>query len=273
MKHSGKNQLTISYIIVLLLITMPLLATTAWSGPNENKFESSASKQDNLNIENFPVYKTTHNNSGCPENSYCKKNLGKKRSRWVNFVTTLRGSSKFVTRKIEAFRAKHGIPIDVWYIEKENREKIIHWNSICQSHSTKNNKVYVAEIISKNLKKIKTPGIHFEKCLLIHNKKILKFPIPRGQIPLYIDGNRPVFISNIGNHYFGLRVSSKGALNVVPIKFPIKPPVTVDCPEKIKNKLNLSIDGKKVFLHPHCKKIYNGKNKKFEIAMFMRACI
>src|SRR5690606_6035740 len=77
-----------------------------------------------------------HENSGCPENSQCSKEMGKKMQDFKKFLDRTQDETNF-TAQLENYRLKNGIPIKFLMANEAPTLDPIVWDSRCEEHRTK----------------------------------------------------------------------------------------------------------------------------------------
>ena len=76
--------------------------------------------------------KWEHENPGCPLNSICHREMGKKRLKWRQELEHFKGDQGKLLEKI---RQDQGIPFKVWAKSLDETDKnIIRWDSPCRNH-------------------------------------------------------------------------------------------------------------------------------------------
>jgi len=82
----------------------------------------------------FQPYMIDHPNLGCPANSHCSAEFGKKRKIWSDMILRIKNQlEKSPIEALEKVRQNSGFPIPVWATNKslENPE-VVSWHSPCR---------------------------------------------------------------------------------------------------------------------------------------------
>jgi hypothetical protein len=155
-----------------------------------------------------------HQFKGCLENSECDQVMGHQLSRWNELVKKLKlpeMEEKERVRYLELFRAKYGIPVEFYTVQKSQQGfKPLLFNSSCREHNPKSGaKILRGTAFLK--------GLSHEKAVVWRDQTQIEVPIgelltpqpvvayrdaaiARYELPL---GDQPLFIRN--NHLYVLR--------------------------------------------------------------------
>lgn len=232
---------------------------------------------------NFSPHMLDHQFVGCPTNSSCSKELGKKREIWVRSLKINRKGSTRLERLNNVVK-QNGVPFRVWVENKDiDKKSIIFWDSHCESHRKEGKEIFVGEVLAgkKNLdeksfnKKDKHRSIHFEKAYLLDSKnKVTEYLVPSRGRPAYIDNGKLVFIQDEEGHYFGLEVSSKGSVKIVDVSTSVPAPQEVQCPSALQKIWDENINKypKHLFMTSLCKSVSQKKGNKRMTMIFGFAC-
>ena len=209
---------------------------------------------------------TFHQHPGCPENSECSKIAGEKRNKWKIFLKTLPQDSSKV-KQMEKFRKAHGIPLDFSTLDGQKGDNIIRYDSSC-THQTK--KIYLAQVMGKNFKKLMNDKQHFlNTAFVMTTKDIQKFVIPRSSIPLYTTSTGPVFSVEEDGFYYHLKAKKNGMVQIVHRK-ESRRSQKQSCPEKLITHFKKNHSGfyKKWF----CRSVWNIDQSQYQTMLFTWSC-
>lgn len=241
----------------------------------DNKIPSSLKK--NLTYEDFE-----HENKGCPENSICDEQMGLHRKKWLNLLKKIDLQKMKEAKKvglIENFRQKHGLPTHFYIqLEEAKQKRPIVWSSECKLHQQ--NKIYLGEaFVSKTNKneatwhkgkEKKQYELLFDPIIVYRGKKKLKFYAPKGETPLYLDGDELVFVREDEGVFYGLKISTQGKWTVISSKGHnnsryIAGLEDTKCPSQ--TEFN-----KDIYQSQYCRKIWDKTKKEFQIIRFVWSC-
>ncbi|TDJ08831.1 MAG: hypothetical protein E2O68_01360 [Deltaproteobacteria bacterium] len=213
--------------------------------------------------------KWEHENPGCPINSVCYTNMGKKRLKWREEFEHFKGNQ---AKLLEKIRQDLGIPFKVWAKSLDETDKdIIRWDSPCRNHHKRDDKIYLAEVFTKDLKELNSPKIISEQAFIIKNNKILSYPIPRKEYPIYMDGPDLIFSLFYDGVYFDLKISPGGALGF--LESPAKKLELEDiaCPKELTEHFaKFNTDG--FYIGYFCRAIYDTKGRTFHPLLIGLSC-
>ena len=210
-----------------------------------------------------------HQNPGCPLNSICHMEMGKKRLKWREELEHFKGDQ---AKLLEKIRQEFGIPFKVWAKSLDETDKnIIRWDSPCRNHHKRDDKIYVAEVFTKNLNELNSPKIIGEKAFILKNKQILSYPIPRKEYPLYMEGPDLIFSLFYDGIYFDLKISPEGGLSF--LKTPLKKHVLEDitCPKQLINHFD-KFNTDNFYIGYFCSAIYDTKSAQYRPLLVGLSC-
>ena len=210
-----------------------------------------------------------HENPGCPLNSICHREMGKKRLKWRQELEHFKGDQGKLLEKI---KQEQGIPFKVWAKSLDETDKnIIRWDSPCRNHHKREEKVYLAEVFTKNLKELNSPKIIGEKAFILSNNGILSYPIPRKEYPLYMEGPDLIFSLYYDGIYFDLKISPEGELGF--LEKPIKKHELEDitCPKELINHFD-KFNTDNFYIGYFCRAIYNTKSGQYRPLLVGLSC-
>ncbi len=219
-------------ILCILFSTLPVLAEKLTP---EQRLEM-LKKKKNLTLEDFE-----HENPGCPENSDCTENMGKQRTKWLDFTKKI-DSKKIkeaeLVKQLEEYRKIEGLPVSFYTNNQAmNRFSPIIFESACAHHNPKkkDDQILMAEAFMVDTKnqeatiklmdtthKIPLGELVTLDTIYLYSAKnpkgYLKFQIPRGEKPIYVQGDEVTLLREQGDLYYGLAIKTDGSWRVTSIK-------------------------------------------------------
>jgi len=213
-----------------------------------------------------------HQNPGCPLNSICHSNMGKIRLKWKRELENIKGDAKKQAIVLEKFRQEFGIPFKIWAKSLDEEDKnIIRWDSPCRNHHKSDDKIYIAEVFTKDLKELNSPKIIGEKAFILKENEILSYPIPRKEYPLYLSGSDLIFSLYYDGIYFDLKISAQGNFSFLTKPLDKHTLEDITCPKKLIDhfyKLNLD----NFYISYFCHAIYDTKSEQYHPVLIGLSC-
>lgn len=212
-----------------------------------------------------------HQNPGCPLNSICHIEMGKKRLLWQKEMENL-GKSNNQAKVLKKIKKDLGIPFKIWAKSLDETDKnIIRWDSPCKNHLKSDDKIYLAEVFTKDLKELNSPKIIGEKAFILNGDKILTYPIPRKEYPLYLKGPDLIFSLFYDGIYFDLKISPQGDLGL--LSTPIEKHVleNITCPKKLIKHFD-KFNNNNFYVGYFCQAIYNTESKQYHPLLIGLSC-
>jgi hypothetical protein len=193
-------------------------------------------KKKDLTIEDFD-----HENAGCPENSDCTKEMGLHRKKWQGLLRSLNKMKKEsleIVTSLEDFRRKNGIPVSFYTnVGAFKRFSPIIFESSCALHNPKKkeNKILIGEAYIKDLHdkvahiQIQDTShdiplgelVYLDPVYVydpLHPEKNLIFFIPKGEKPIYINGDEITLLLEEEGVYYGLTIKTSGEWKITSTK-------------------------------------------------------
>ncbi len=160
---------------------------------------------------------------GCPENSFCQKNTGEVRQKWIDNLDLFSRGKISESALNSTLQNNQGMPIGSWAFEEASvLPNIMMWDSPCPQHRKEASKFYISDIFRKNLKTSELKDIqslYFSKAYGITNdKKIFSVVFPRGETPLFSENGKYYFLQEEEGKYYGLLVSPDGDLRITSVQ-------------------------------------------------------
>lgn len=220
-----------------------------------------------------------HENPGCPENSICSPQMGKKMEKWNSFVKGLGGvdapDNKIEpAKKIEAFRKKHGLPVP--FLAKEDSiialDPILY-NSRCTAHNPKNKKNTLFKALQFFRNDPETAAAMFDPVFVYEKDETSGkvYRTPYEEPPIMIFNQSLIVPREHENLFYYMSISPKGEWKVVePTKARLKRALSVsenaDCPE------DESASPGENHLKFYCKRIWNADTEKAQLVRLAWSC-
>ena len=226
----------------------------------------------------FKPHMLDHINEGCPTNSSCLPQTGKRYKQWIDLLKkkSLKGARRWTT--LERFRQKNRIPLEIWsFPQAEKIENLIHWDGHCPNHNQKNNKIQMALALAKNFTELgkleRERKIYIPRSLLLETSGTTQeYFVLRGSGPLYLDGNALVYIKETEGVYYGLRIEPQGTLSVVPPQRPSYQSQEVKCPKVLNERFARHSFPKQLYQGTYCRSFWNKKKKVYQTMIFGWSC-
>jgi len=267
------------------LIIFSSLSVLAEDSVNKAEEERKKRQFPTIRQEDFKPYMLGHIHEGCPSNSTCSKTTGAKRKRWIDVIKASPSDQKKTARGLERFRKQYGLPIGFWIhtekVEKgEPEHNLIIWDSHCSNHQSKDPKqrIFMGEVMVKSmseLEKITVPEhqLFINKTWTIEKSgKINSYYHPRAEFPIMVD-SRGIYITREDEgKYYGIQISSKGSLSVVPINNPKSFPREVSCPPALDAVFKTNLKMSNLYMGHYCKALWNNTTKEYQTFVFSWSC-
>lgn len=200
-----------------------------------------------------------HEFPGCPENSICTKELGKKWLNWHTHTDELKGvSSELLYAKLSKAISNLGIPLIYLIPSKEfeaSKAQVTMWKTRCRNHNSAQGPLYFKGVSFE--KKIQqTENKQFIEVIVRHPDHGQSFFIPFDQSPLMVKQGKLIVTQDVEDLYFNLAISSKGELSLYKPSANELQKATleierIECPKK--TDLHIS----EAYPNIICKKIWN----------------
>jgi len=196
-----------------------------------------------------------HENFGCPENSKCSEDLGKK----MQAFNYLFQDKKNLNKNLNKFRKKVGIPLT--FYTSVQADDMITYISRCRQHNPKEGKRTVEATMF--LKRFEShENMYYKKLELLELKK--SYLISINDTPLYIEDGKLVVLKESEDSFYYLNLRSDGYFSIIePSTMKIK---------KANNYLDLVKKCPRLeqesttFASQICRNIYNFDSKKTVVA-------
>lgn len=236
-------------------------------------------QQKEFTEDQFKPHMIDHFNEGCPTNSECSPKMGTLYKRWTELVESF-GGKGYASKRLENFRMKNGAPVEVWVTEKgKASDDLIFWDSPCKNHNLEEQpKIRIGLGFAKNLNELSS--LEKEEKLIFRFLRIYQgkgkpskeIRTLRGDMPLYLDGEKLVFQKSIEGSYYGLSLDFSGKMEIID---PIKPPEfpnSLDCPKDFEEEIKEKTLTKNLYSGTYCQRTWNIKKNAFDILMVGWSC-
>lgn len=251
--------------------------------PSQNHTSMDAPKdvQATFKREDFKPYMLKHYNEGCPTNSTCTKEMGRRYKKWSKALRT-NAHSKKITKALERFRKKNGIPFEVWITKTDKHHPdLIAWEGNCNYHNREGEKkIKIGVAMIKNIDDLN--GLEKEKIIAtrklyrlnVTGNKVTRYRIPQNDTPLYLDGDNLIYQRSEDGIYFGLSITPAGKLAIVDTITPPEFPKSLACPKLLKEaqKDHPEDFEQEIYAGVYCQKTWNRSRKKFETLLLGWSC-
>lgn len=258
---------------ILLTLSLICFSFSSFGEPKKSPTEE---------VENFKPHMLFHENEGCPANSGCSVEMGKRYQKWIDAVSQVQ-NQKNSHLYLEEVRKVTGVPIDLWIPEKASEEKeLIYWESPCRQHNIEGQeKIGIGVAMAKSLDHLKKleeqKKVFLRRLYRLKNQKgeepkIEEFFSLRGENPLYLDGDRLIFQRSAEGNYYALSINKEGAVEVIPSKAPPYLPQSMDCPADFVKKIKEVKMPQNLYAGVYCQKTWDMKSQGFETILVGWSC-
>lgn len=256
------------------------------SSPDKTHTSMDAPKdiQATFKREDFKPYMLKHYNEGCPTNSTCTKEMGQLYKKWSDTLSE-NADSKKITKALESFRKKVGIPFEVWITKTDKHHPdLVAWEGNCNYHNREGEKkIKIGVTMVRNiddLNALEKKGIISTRKLyrLSSNKnnvsKVVRYRIPQSDTPLYFDGDKLIYQKSEDGIYYGLAISPEGKLKIVDTITPKEYPQSLPCPKVLKEAQAAHPKDfeSEIYAGVYCQRTWNRATKKYEIILLGWSC-
>lgn len=214
---------------------------------------------------------------GCPENSYCKKETGANRKKWLEQLKDFY-KGNISEQKLNAFvLAETGVPLSGWAMEEASLQpNILMWDSPCKQHKNPAGKYYIMEAFRKNLSanEIKeNPTLVYSRALLIEKGKAPSVVVvPRGDAPLFMKDGSLYFLREEEGLFYGLLVDKEGKIRIVKNETSPNLPKEVACSHEMIAQFQRLAPGPNFYQGQFCKEIWDKTEKNYKTLMLGWSC-
>jgi hypothetical protein len=214
---------------------------------------------------------------GCPENSFCKKETGAYRKKWLQMVKAF-SKGEISEQKINTFiQSEFGIPIAGWGTEEASLlPNILMWDSPCKQHKNAAAKYYISEVFKKNVSanEIKeSPTLVFARAIMQENgKEPYPMVVIRGDAPLFIKDGSLFFLREEEGIFYGLLIDKEGKIKVIKNEPSPFPPKEVICPKEMIAQFQRLAPSPNFYQGQFCKEIWNKNTKTYQTMLLGWSC-
>lgn len=229
--------------------------------------------QEKFTDKDWLPHMLDHFHKGCPTNSYCEKDTGLKFDKWNQFM-----AKKPSIYSLEKFRSQHFFPIEVYSFGDVLKESnLVSWNSHCSNHQKKD-PIHLSIVLAKDFQNLKNSfskvqNIMTRKVLLLDDKKITVYEIPRDDYPKYLENKALKILKSHNDFYYGLSIESSGKVTIT------EPPLRdvkgfqIDCPKELEKEWEKLNHNKDLYQGTYCKTIMDFSTKKNQIMLLGWSCV
>lgn len=255
-------------INALLLGVMAILSHTVRS---QNITDSHIQKLKHKNEITYADL--AHENLGCPENSICSEQMGKKMNEWNRFIKNLEGDPSKIS-KLEDFRQNRGLPV-AFLAKKTSSLPLdpILYSSRCKIHNPKNKEetVYKAMQFFKNDPRSKSAMFDPVNLYNEDGSQAGAYQVPYEETPLMVVNKKLILAREHENVFYYMSVSEKGDWQVVrPKQKQLSQALlrleNAQCPEDLPAK------PEKYHLKYYCKSLWDADLKKNRVVRLAWSC-
>ncbi|HAZ12667.1 MAG: hypothetical protein A2X86_11280 [Bdellovibrionales bacterium GWA2_49_15] len=233
----------------------------------------------------FQPHMLLHTIQGCPANSICNEEMGKRRQAWLSLVKQVR-DKKLNLMALEEFRKNQGFPFNVWLkgdmqpkdevttppadlgkLKVTDKGPIAYWDSPCEYHRKQEQPIHTAQIFLKDLSRKSKEQIarnfqgtvQLQKAYLFGpniEKAPSEFVIPRDEFPLYLTPQKLVFVLEEEGLFYHLGIDHSGNINIAEPATKNSNPTaeSLTCPDYALRPLaQLSGPDKTIYQVPQCR--------------------
>ena len=236
------------------------------------------SAEETVKTPKFKPHMLDHVHEGCPANSSCLPQTGKRYKKWVDLLKRKLSSDKRL-QMLNNFRRKSGIPLEIWsFPTAEGSEGLIHWDSRCSNHNKDGKKIQISLSLAQDFKELKklekeSSKIYITRSFLLEKEgTIVEYMIPRESTPLYLEGQHLIYTRETEGHYYGLSIAPDGSVQVLPVKGGARDAKTVDCPAKLVQRFAAADAPAELYREAYCKAFWNQKSKMYQTMIFGWSC-
>lgn len=252
------SQFLLVFILTIFLIQLPSFSQDTGTEPTEE-------------VPVFESHMIDHPFKGCPGGSRCTKETGELRQGWFEVLKNKKNRNKNLSR----YQLKNGLPIMLWsYPLKTIGKGISTWRSPCPQHNTKNAQFSLTEIMSKDLKTLMNQeSLILSKAILkTSNGKLILYPMPVSESPIYLSQNKMVYSQDMDGEYYGIDVNSEGDISIIEIQKPERFPENIKCTDEFIQAFKKLAYPQGFFNGLTCKSVWNIDSKTFQSIAYGWSC-
>ena len=209
-----------------------------------------------------------HENLGCLMNSDCNKEYGEIRTRWNTLIKSNEQNAS--TAQLEQFRRDFGIPVEFWVLDKKiEGVNVSFFDSHCRNHQNEvgTPAIFIGETFVKqapdqnlesSLLKTKSPikinqkAIRFDPILVLNNKEILTFWVPKGSSIKEFHDNKLLVLRSENGNYYHLQIDTYGFWKIVDSQSEMRERKEVPCPTQLTDKFKEITSEHTIYLNSYC---------------------
>ncbi len=214
---------------------------------------------------------------GCPENSFCKKETGLTRKKWMEQLRSF-SKGELSEQKLNAFvQSEYGLPVSGWAQEEASLlPNVLMWDSPCKQHRSPTNKYYISEVFRKNLNanELKeSPTIFFSRAIILEKGKTpYSVVVPRGDAPLFVKDGSLYFLREEEGIFYGLLIDRDGRFKITKNEFSSLPPKEVTCSQDLIAEFSREAPSPNFYQGHYCKDIWDKTTKSYKTMLLGWSC-
>jgi len=216
---------------------------------------------------------------GCPENSYCKKETGVNRKKWLEELKKF-SKNTISEQAINNFvQSEYGLPISSWAREDASLQpNILMWDSPCKQHQGPINKYYIAELFRKNLAKKELAefrNVFFSRAVMFdsnNHNQALSMIVPRGDAPLFIKNGSLYYLREEEGYFYGLLIDGEGRLRITKALKSPEPSKEAICSKDLSTLFMREAPGANFYQGFFCKDIWDTTLKSYKTVLLGWSC-
>lgn len=214
---------------------------------------------------------------GCPENSYCKKETGMNRKKWIEHLKNF-SKGEISEQKLNIWiQSEYGVPVAGWAQEEASLlPNILMWDSPCKQHKNPANKYYIMEVFRKNLGSNdlkESPTLFFSRAIIKEpGKEFYSIVVPRGDAPLFVKNGSLYFLREEEGIFYGLLVDNNGKIKIAKNEVTPNPPKEVACPKDMIDQFQRLAPSPNFYQGQYCKDIWDKSNNVYKTMLLGWSC-
>lgn len=236
---------------------------------------------------NLEKYLNDHPNEGCPSNSSCSQQMGKKRAQWIESLENM--SSIDESTKVMA---------SAWMVPSEHRPLDLHgeispqlitWTSQCRQHQSSDEEnplplIRLAETYTSNVNSFSELNtadyaVVMNRGYLVstneeegEQKSFTRYNLPTDEVPILFDNGKLVYLLQDDGHYYSLSVDANGKLELLSPTSPPHFPRTVKCPDEAIAHFISELEIQNLYVDIYCREVWDNQAQDFRLMAFGWTC-
>lgn len=225
----------------------------------------------------FQSYMIDHPNLGCPANSHCSAEFGKKRKLWSDMVQRIKDKlEKSPIEALDKIRRESGFPIPIWATNKSlENPAVVSWNSPCRHHNLPKKEIYHGEVILSDFTTwdtLESESLTRAKIWRLQGEEVMEYGSLQGAIPSMLKNGQLYFTREEQGVYFGLLVSASGEMKIIPTETAAMAPREVQCPAKLTEAYKTWSWSSELYQQTVCRAIWDQDQRTYQTFLFGWTC-